>query len=205
MTEAGGEIPAQLATALDENQHIAAEAAQNLYKDTDDTLQNTFAAGFDVETTVRMNMIPQTTGAPTDAVWPTSTTLRDQLKVGHKDGGIFDTPHIAWFAENGPEAAIPLDGSQNAISLWEETGKLLGQTQSTADQGRTITAMSHEIEKTSTSTYEGGPITYAPTLQFNGAAPSKADLDEALQMSEERFAEMLESYMRRNARLSFAQ
>lgn len=205
MTEAGGEIPAQLATALDENQHIAAEAAQNLYKDTDDTLQNAFAAGFDVEATVRMNMIPQTTGAPTDALWPTSTTLRDQLKVGHKDGGIFDTPHIAWFAEDGPEAAIPLDGSQNAISLWEETGKLLGQTQSTADQGRTITAMSHEIEKTSTSTYEGGPITYAPTLQFNGAAPSKADLDEALQMSEERFAEMLESYMRRNARLSFAQ
>lgn len=205
MTEAGGEIPAQLATALDENQHIAAEAAQNLYKDTGDTLQNAFAAGFDVEATVRMNMIPQTTGAPTDALWPTSTTLRDQLKVGHKDGGIFDTPHIAWFAEDGPEAAIPLDGSQNAISLWEETGKLLGQTQSTADQGRTITAMSHEIEKTSTSTYEGGPITYAPTLQFNGAAPSKADLDEALQMSEERFAEMLESYMRRNARLSFAQ
>lgn len=205
MTEAGGEIPAQLATALDENQHIAVEAAQNLYKDTDESIQNTFAAGFDVEATVRMNMIPQTTGVPTDAVRPTSTTLRDQLKVGHKDGGIFDTPHIAWFAENGPEAAIPLDGSQNAISLWEETGKLLGQTQSTADQGRTITAMSHEIEKTSTSTYEGGPITYAPTLQFNGAAPSKADLDEALQMSEERFAEMLESYMRRNARLSFAQ
>lgn len=205
MTEAGGEIPEQLAQALNENQHVAAEAAQELYKETDEMLQNTFDAGFEVAATVRMNMMPQMTGISAQTGRPKSTTLGEQLKVGHKDGGIFDTPHITWFSEDGPEAAIPIDGSQNAIELWEETGRLLGQTQSATDQGRTITAMSHDIEKTSATTYEGGAITYAPTLQFNGAAPSKEDLDEALQMSEERFAEMMESYMRRNARLSFAQ
>ena len=205
MTEAGGEIPEQLAQALNENQHVAAEAAQELYKETDEMLQNTFDEGFEVAATVRMNMMPQMTGISGQTGLPKSTTLGEQLKVGHKDGGIFDTPHITWFSEDGPEAAIPIDGSQNAIELWEETGRLLGQTQSATDQGRTITAMSHDIEKTSATTYEGGAITYAPTLQFNGAAPSKEDLDEALQMSEERFAEMMESYMRRNARLSFAQ
>ena len=205
MTEAGGEIPEQLAQALNENQHVAAEAAQELYKETDEMLQNTFNAGFEVAATVRMNMMPQMTGISAQTGLPQSTTLGEQLKVGHKDGGIFDRPHITWFSEDGPEAAIPIDGSQNAIELWEETGRLLGQTQSATDQGRTITAMSHDIEKTSATTYEGGAITYAPTLQFNGAAPSKEDLDEALQMSEERFAEMMESYMRRNARLSFAQ
>ena len=205
MTEAGGEIPEQLAQALNENQHVAAEAAQELYKETDEMLQNTFDEGFEVAATVRMNMMPQMTGISGQTGLPKSTTLGEQLKVGHKDGGIFDTPHITWFSEDGPEAAIPIDGSQNAIELWEETGRLLGQTQSATDQGRTITAMSHDIEKTSATTYEGGTITYAPTLQFNGAAPSKEDLDEALQMSEERFAEMMESYMRRNARLSFAQ
>ena len=205
MTEAGGEIPEQLAQALNENQHMAAEAAQELYKETDEMLQNTFDEGFEVAATVRMNMMPQMTGISGQTGLPKSTTLGEQLKVGHKDGGIFDTPHITWFSEDGPEAAIPIDGSQNAIELWEETGRLLGQTQSATDQGRTITAMSHDIEKTSATTYEGGTITYAPTLQFNGAAPSKEDLDEALQMSEERFAEMMESYMRRNARLSFAQ
>lgn len=205
MTEAGGEIPEQLAQALNENQHVAAEAAQELYKETDEMLQNTFNAGFEVAATVRMNMMPQMTGISAQTGLPQSTTLGEQLKVGHKDGGIFDRPHITWFSEDGPEAAIPIDGSQNAIELWEETGRLLGQTQSATDQGRTITAMSHDIEKTSATTYEGGAIKYAPTLQFNGAAPSKEDLDEALQMSEERFAEMMESYMRRNARLSFAQ
>ena len=156
MTEAGGEIPEQLAQALNENQHVAAEAAQELYKETDEMLQNTFDAGFEVAATVRMNMMPQMTGISAQTGLPKSTTLGEQLKVGHKDGGIFDTPHITWFSEDGPEAAIPIDGSQNAIELWEETGRLLGQTQSATDQGRTITAMSHDIEKTSATTYEGG-------------------------------------------------
>lgn len=45
---------------------------------------------------------------------------------GHAEGGIFTVPHVAWFAEDGPEAAIPLDGSPNAINLWLKTGELLG-------------------------------------------------------------------------------
>ncbi len=43
--------------------------------------------------------------------------LRNSAKnlPGHAEGGIFDTPHIAAFAEKGPEAVVPLDGSQKAI------------------------------------------------------------------------------------------
>ena len=51
-----------------------------------------------------------------------SVTIANEAKglTGHATGGIFNTPHIAWFAEDGPEAAIPIDGSQNAINLWED-------------------------------------------------------------------------------------
>lgn len=45
----------------------------------------------------------------------------------HAEGGIFDEPHWGVFAEEGPEAFIPIDGSQNAIDIWKDTGKLLGQ------------------------------------------------------------------------------
>jgi TP901 family phage tail tape measure protein len=45
---------------------------------------------------------------------------------GHATGGIFDSPHLAWFAEAGPEAAIPLDGSARALSLWAQAGSALG-------------------------------------------------------------------------------
>lgn len=44
----------------------------------------------------------------------------------HADGGIFDEPHLGMVAEAGPEAIIPLNGSENAYSLWQEAGKRLG-------------------------------------------------------------------------------
>lgn len=53
----------------------------------------------------------------------------------HALGGIFDTPHYGVFAEAGPEAFIPIDGSDNAISIWEETGNLLGAFQDSGSNG----------------------------------------------------------------------
>lgn len=44
----------------------------------------------------------------------------------HALGGIFDEPHFGVLAEAGPEAYIPIDGSDNAKGIWEETGRMLG-------------------------------------------------------------------------------
>lgn len=44
----------------------------------------------------------------------------------HAAGGIFEEPHYGLVAEAGPEAIIPLDGSDNAFSLWQEAGERLG-------------------------------------------------------------------------------
>ncbi len=44
----------------------------------------------------------------------------------HADGGIFNQPHFGVLAEAGPEAYIPLDGSENAKSIWREAGMRLG-------------------------------------------------------------------------------
>lgn len=42
-------------------------------------------------------------------------------------GGIFNKgAFITSFAEDSPEAAIPIDGSSRAIALWQKTGELLG-------------------------------------------------------------------------------
>lgn len=45
---------------------------------------------------------------------------------GHADGGIFSNPHIAWVCESGPEAIVPLDGSSDAASIWQQAGQMLG-------------------------------------------------------------------------------
>ena len=42
-------------------------------------------------------------------------------------GGIYNHgAFLTWFAEKSPEAAIPLDGSERAINLWQTAGQLLG-------------------------------------------------------------------------------
>lgn len=42
-------------------------------------------------------------------------------------GGIYHKgAFLTWFAEKSPEAAIPLDGSDRAISLWAQAGNMLG-------------------------------------------------------------------------------
>ena len=42
-------------------------------------------------------------------------------------GGIYGKgAFLTTFAEDGPEAAIPLDGSNNALSLWQKAGEILG-------------------------------------------------------------------------------
>lgn len=47
---------------------------------------------------------------------------------GHADGGIFYTPHVAAFAEDGPEAVVPLSAARRTqgIEIWREAGQLLG-------------------------------------------------------------------------------
>lgn len=44
----------------------------------------------------------------------------------HASGGIFEEPHYGLVAEAGPEAIIPLDGSDNARGLWTQAGERLG-------------------------------------------------------------------------------
>ena len=51
--------------------------------------------------------------------------------IGHAAGGIFDTPHIAMFAEEGAESIIPLNPNRRAraLDLWQRTGEALGVRQ----------------------------------------------------------------------------
>jgi len=67
--------------------------------------------------------------------------------AGHADGGVFDKPHIAAFAEGGKEeAAIPLEGHRaRARSIWAYSGQRLGMFQGAGAQqpagGGSVTIM----------------------------------------------------------------
>lgn len=110
--------------------------------------------------------------------------------INHRaDGGLATSPELTWFAENSPEMAIPIDGSKNAISLWERTGKLLG--------------MESKLDSASLDGGSSPTIEYSPVLQFYGSAPSKEDLTDALKISQDEFESMMDKYLKNHGRVAF--
>ena len=106
------------------------------------------------------------------------------------EGGLATKPELTWFAEKSPEMAIPIDGSRNAISLWEKTGRLLGMDS-------VLDGLDLEGGNSSTT------IEYSPTLQFYGEAPSKDDIESALRVSQDEFDSLMERYLKTHGRVSF--
>lgn len=193
----GWEFPDAMSTGVTNGIEEAKEnllpVIEGMYAWSTETIDEYYANGFDVDADVRISLNPVYSKAvdatrllPNDSFFALGTSKLP----GHADGGIFTTPHIAQFAENGPESAIPLDGSRNAISLWEKTGKLLGMD-SFLDR--------YPIEDAGNTT----AIEYSPTLQFYGEAPTKQDLEDAMEAAQDKFNVMIERYFKTHGRVSF--
>lgn len=97
----------------------------------------------------------------------------------HADGGIFSTPHVGLVAEAGPEAIIPLNGSENAMGLWQKAGELLGA-----------------------GSAGGINITFAPVQTFNGPA-SQSDVETANRNSLAEMRDMITRILREDARYAY--
>lgn len=188
--DAGGYIPEEIADAIAEGQDQIDEAVKQSYFSTQRMIDRIYGAN-------TLNIpVSFTANAPYSDEY-----LAGNVKTGHADGGIFSKPHIAWFAENGPEAAIPLDGSRNAIDLWEKTGELLGMDGITGgpqplSEGIESAAQSYNAQRKV-------EINYNPTLQFYGDSPSGKEVEDALETDREKFARQMELWMKDNVRLGF--
>lgn len=142
-----------------------------------------------------------TVGIDVSGVSPDASKGKTVTAVGHADGGIFDRPHLAWIAEAGySEAAIPIDGSQNAIDLWLKTGELLGMDGLTGGES----PVSVDMEQ---AAYSGAGsiemhIDNSRVITINGNA-SKEDIEEALENDADEFDRMMQEWMARNRRLKF--
>lgn len=212
LKELGWELPEAYAEAVEENKEVIGEEATNLYNATGLFLKDRFSPGFDVfaDVRIKMNPIYDSNGNLT-APWSQETIeqYNNSVFAAHAEGGIFNTPHYGVFAEDGMEAFIPIDGSQRALELWEQTGQLLG-VNGIGEQEDSFSGLSRRIMDESPAGQDiqtggqSGSITYSPTLQFYGDAPDRKELDEALALSQEKFEEMMEKYISNNRRLNFA-
>lgn len=214
----GWELPEAVAEELETAQtETLAPAIDGMYAYSNDYLNEQFSQGFDVSTDVNVTLNPIIANAASAAV-SIATAAANAAKStgaaagigGHAEGGIFDKPHVAWFAEDGPEAAIPLDGSSNAISLWERVGKLLGVFDggAAAGQGEELYKGVTNYQTTNDNSTvddstDSRQFVFSPQIEIKGNA-SREDVEAALNISMEQFRELMEQYIAEKSRVSFA-
>lgn len=147
---------------------------EGMYAWSNEYMQEQFSKGFDVKADVRMSFNPIM--SPMNLALPTAGGTVKK----HASGGILTEPHLGLVAEEGPEAWIPLDGSANAASLWEQTGRALGVTNETDNRSS---------------------IVYAPVYQISGA--DEASVRRATADDYDRFVLFMGQYQKDRARLAF--
>ena len=122
--------------------------------------------------------------------------------IGHyAKGGLIAEPTLSWFAEESPEMAIPIDGSARSLSLWEETGRLLGAYREN-NYEKTYSVMTQNGNSGGESGSTPAAPTYAPVMNFYGNT-SREEVEEAEKMNFERFREWYDRLQYEQARAAF--
>lgn len=105
-------------------------------------------------------------------------------------GGIYNQgSFLTTFAEDSPEAAIPIDGSRRALGLWQETGRRLGA----------LNASGIAPQKSGT---RSTTINFAPQITIQGNA-DKSTMENAMKDAMSDLKRMLQDLQRDERRLSY--
>ena len=212
MQQGGSDIPKSVADAVENSTYLTTDAVKDLYNSVQKNATSIFSKGININLPMKLNA--NVTG---------NTSNTNNSKYGDKvyanaKGSIVMNPILTTFAEDGPEAAIPLDGSQNAINLWQTAGKMLGvydnkvsayqlanQKINTKD---TFSDLSNNVDRVTDeeSNYNNSnQIVYSPNMNFNfnGGTPSKEEILEATRQSEQDFEEKMDRYFAQKSRKGF--
>lgn len=196
-------LPGNIADAILENEDKVTNSIDGMYAYSNQYFQQIFASGFDINTPVRFTY--SATGS-TDTNKPKSIldsigTYTNPIK--HARGGIFDTPHVGVFAEAGPEAFIPLDGSQNARAIWETAGQMLGMHGGQSADEKLYTGMTLH-SGTQTKSDVASPviqITYNPDITIKGNA-SESEVRKAVSLGADDVVRIIKNYFNGQERVS---
>lgn len=189
MQENGTYIPEEIANGIKDNEKVVKTGAESLYSATRNHLSTAFLNPFTIDAEVIMNL---------KATARTNGNTFQIPEVGARArGGIVTEPELSWIAEGGySEAVVPLDGSQNAVSIWEEAGERLGVLSQAGTDTAPGPASSGNIQATDESR-----IIFSPTIYVGSgdAGAVKTATEEAFQQ----FEQLMERYQKKNRRLAF--
>ena len=206
MQAKGQQIPAALAAGMASNSSAASQAATTVWNQTQGAINSVFSRPILARAQINLvaaysqspNVLSNQARAKAQAIvnQKFATPFTQTVKIptpklpGLASGGIVERPTTVNFAEDSPEAAIPLNGSVRSKSLWKTAGERLG--------------VLGTDNSTSNLNNSGYTINYAPTQNFAGQAPSKSDIIEANKLSMKEFEKMMQKYMKDQRRFNLA-
>ena len=121
----------------------------------------------------------------------------------YANGGVITSPEVALIGEAGyPEVIVPIDGSANAMNLWQTAGRMLGVSGAQSAVAPTV-SLAPSVPVVSSSSNSGAPvqITFAPVI--NAGNGSTDDIMSALDAKMREFEQMMRSYTAGQRRLSY--
>ena len=191
LKQEGVKIPKQLSDAMTASKNGVHSGINSVWSETSSYAKSKFSSGISVTVPFKVTLKDELRKKINKTL-----SLSDMLIQGNNPnvnitpgrvkanaiGGIYNSPILTTFAEKGPEAAIPLDGTQRAKRLWKEAGARLGMTSN--------------VSKSQTS------LSFSPVVNISGSA-SADDVHRGLQMTYEDLDKMFGDYMRQRQRRSF--
>lgn len=126
---------------------------------------------------------------------------------GFATGGLIAKPTLAYFAEDGPEMAIPINNSPRSLALWQQTGHMLGVEPSTGNTFADIDLSAAEARRNAVSSVNNASnVVYAPNIVINsnGGSVNGEDIKKAVNNGYAEFKSFMDRYMKEQRRLSYA-
>jgi len=218
--KAGGDYPEGIAEGIRRNSGDVTSAIEEMYNAAQNATGGTLYAGT-VKITTSMSGLG-TDGNGTGNAEPggmavknpkkksgtakgTADTIVPQKIKKNALGGIYNKEIITHVAEAGyPEAIIPLNGSARGLALLQRAAAAFGVSLDDGKGG--AIPMSGNTGQQSRKQSGGGSslpqINYSPQIVIQGNA-DRAAVAEALDMSQRKFAELMNQYTRERKRVSF--
>lgn len=187
MQEKGTYIPETIADGIKDNTDGMNRGVDKLYLSTKLYLDSKFD-----KFTVNPEIEFKFSGKPNYALANPYSNINKRAK-----GGIVTQPEISWIAEAGyPEAVVPLDGSQNAKSIWQEAGEALGVFESSSQP-----AGGNDYSSGGDYNNNESKIVYSPVYQIYGA--NEEMVRRSTSEDYQKFEQFMKQYQRTQRRLAF--
>lgn len=201
--EQGGKVPEAVARGIQdpENQAKITDAVKQM-----EDYTNRMIRGMNIDGKINVNL--GASGSRPAAASLERTVLNARAIAHHARGGLIEQPTLSYFAEEGPEMAIPIEDTDHARGLWAQAGKLLGvyqesQGNSYGNYYQEITAGPAAALETGNQGIAGGLVAaFAPVQNFYGDV-KKEDVEAANRSSYEEFLEHIDRFLFERRRVAF--